>query len=238
MFREPPGLPVSRASFPSPVRQTRFLLKAQWSRTETLRLPGLPLPPSLWVLVHLTFTMSSPFLKLCKAPLFPTLPQASHLNKYFLISIIQDFFFLHTDSSFTFKTLTFSCPVAGQPSEWTLHSTPFCLVSPTPQAFLCAPHSRSSLICYSTPMQCRHGLTPSQVISPQHPKHLPFGPLSTQTFSEHTRLDGTSSFRPGSQHLSQQASELKPDCPKPQSEQEVLHVHHGEHSLPQREQGP
>lgn len=127
MFREPPGLPVSRASFPSPVRQTRFLLKAQWSRTETLRLPGLPLPPSPWVLVHLTFTMSSPFLKLCKAPLFPTLPQASHLNKYFLISIIQDFFFLHTDSSFTFKTLTFSCPVAGQPSEWTLHSTPSVL---------------------------------------------------------------------------------------------------------------
>lgn len=185
-----------------------------------------------------TFTMSSPFLKLCKSPLFPTLPQASHLNKYFLISIIQDFFFLHTDSSFTFKTLTFSCPVAGQPSEWTLHSTPFCLAFPTPQAFPCAPHSRSSLICYSTPTQCRHGLTPSQVISPQHPKHLPFGPLSTQTFSEHTCLDGTSRFRPGSQHLSQQASELKPDYPKPQSEQEVLHVHHGEHSLPQREQGP
>lgn len=115
---------------------------------------------------------------------------------------------------------------------------PFCLASPTPQAFLCAPHSRSSLICYSTPMQSPHSLTPSHVISPQHPKHLPFGPLSTQTFSEHTRLDGTSSFRPGSQHLSQQASELKPDCPKPQSEQEVLHVHHGEHSLPQREQGP
>lgn len=163
--------------FQAPCGQTRFLLRAQWSRTQAFRLPGLPLPPSPWVLVHLTFTMSSPFLKLCKAPLFPTLPQASHLNKYFLISIIQDFFFLHTDSSFTFKTLTFSCPVAGQPSEWTLHSTPFCLASPTPQAFLCAPHSHSSLICYSTPMQCRHGLTPSQVISPQHPKHLPFGPL-------------------------------------------------------------
>lgn len=115
---------------------------------------------------------------------------------------------------------------------------PFCLASPTPQAFPCAPHSRFSLSCYSTPMQCPHGLTPSHVTSPRHPKHLPFGPLSTQTFSEHTRLDGTSSFRPGSQHLSQQASELKPDYPKPQSEQEVLHVHHGEHSLPQREQGP
>lgn len=88
-----------------PGLQTRFLLKAQWSRTQTLRLS-----PSLWVLVHLTFTMSSPFLKLCKAPLFPTLPQASHFNKYLLISTIQDFFFLHPDSSFTFKTLTFSCP--------------------------------------------------------------------------------------------------------------------------------
>lgn len=172
MLREPLWVPVSRALFPSPVRADSIPPQSpvvQDTGTQTPRSPTSSLP--VGALVHLTFTMGSPFLKLCKAPLFPTLPQASHLNKYFLISIIQDFFFLHTDSSFTFKTLTFSCPVAGQPSEWTLHSSPSVLPPRRPRPSRVRPTaSLTHLLLHSHAVPSRpHALTSDLATAPKAP---------------------------------------------------------------------